>query len=430
MPPSPGWHEGLEQWARLFGNSSQQGETVERARLASAKSYVAMIQSLFTAAAQGGAQGSAPDNPQAWLDAMRNGLGAQGAFNMPGADVMLASNPFLKALKDMVGQGAHGFGELPDSFAPFLEPLRAEGLSWLRVPAFGVGREHQEHYQRTALALVDYQQAMHAYNALMLKASQRGFELLEDKLADRGDPGRTIDSARALYDLWVDAAEEAYAQIALSDEFGKVYGELANAQMRVRAQIQAEVERIGTDLGMPTRSELNSVHKRLHDLRRDLREGKLGSQDSSAFETELAALREEVDALKTELTRARKSSPAPVTPPTPANKPSAPVSAGKPKPQPKAQTKRAAKPPRERKRVRSVGAVAPVVRPHPVAAAKTRDDDAPRANFGDAIAAMRKRVARKSPAPRLKSVKAEFAKPAKHSSKAEKSARKSGKRKG
>ena len=94
----------------------------------------------------------------------------------------------------------------------------------------------------------------------------------------------------------VDAAEEAYAEIALSDEFRRVYGDVVNAQMRVRSHVQAEVERIGTDLGMPTRTELNSVHKRLHEMRRA---GKNGSDKRVAeLEREVAALRGEVAALK------------------------------------------------------------------------------------------------------------------------------------
>ena len=43
-----------------------------------------------------------------------------------------------------------------------------------------------------------------------------------------------MTSARALFDLWIDAAEEAYAQVALSPEFREVYGAYVNAQMRLR----------------------------------------------------------------------------------------------------------------------------------------------------------------------------------------------------
>src|SRR6185312_15381523 len=100
----------------------------------------------------------------------------------------------------------------------------------------------------------------------------------------------------ALYDLWVDAAEESYAEIALSREFREIYGALVNAQMRVRSQMQQEVERIATDFGMPTRSELDSIGQRLHDLRRELRNGSSGASNDLA--REVADLRREVAELK------------------------------------------------------------------------------------------------------------------------------------
>jgi hypothetical protein len=77
-----------------------------------------------------------------------------------------------------------------------------------------------------------------------------------------------LKSFREVYDLWIDAAEEGYAEVALSMEFREVYGALVNAQMRVRQQVQGEVERAGAALGMPTRTELSSVHQKLADMRR------------------------------------------------------------------------------------------------------------------------------------------------------------------
>lgn len=283
--PATPWHEGFEQWARLFGDSGKQNETLDRL-LAGAKGYMALMQSMIAAAGQnaGGA------DPKAWSEAMRQG------FDMPGMDALLRGNPLAKMLKDIGGPGAQGIDQLSATFAPFLGRAKSEGLSWLHVPAFGYAREHQEHYQKMAAALVEYQDALARYNALVLKASQRSFGIFEDKLAARDEPGRQIESPRALYDLWVDAAEEAYAEIALSDEFRKVYGDVVNAQMRVRSHVQAEVERIGTDLGMPTRTELNSVHKRLHEMRRA---GKNGNDKRVAdLEREVAALREELATLK------------------------------------------------------------------------------------------------------------------------------------
>ena len=257
-PANTPWHEGLEQWSRMFASSGKQNETADRL-MASAKNYIALMQSMVAAASGK----NVDDGPlKAWTTALRDG------FNMPGMDAALLNNPVAAMLKGISGQGAQGFEQLSQSFAPFLAQAKQEGMSWLQAPAFGYAREHQEHYQKMLAAFADYQEALKAHNALMLQSSQRSFAIFEDKLAERAEPGRQIDSMRGLYDLWVDAAEQAYAETALTDEFRKVYGDVVNAQTRVRSQIQQEVERIGTDLGMPTRSELNSVHKRLHEMRR------------------------------------------------------------------------------------------------------------------------------------------------------------------
>ncbi|MBS0557394.1 MAG: class III poly(R)-hydroxyalkanoic acid synthase subunit PhaE [Proteobacteria bacterium] len=299
VPNQPGanapWHEGLEQWSRLFAGSGKQNETTERL-LGSAKAYVALMQSMLAATAGkdagAGVQG-------AWTQALRDG------FNLPGMGGAFTDNPFAAMMQGLRGPGAQGLGELPQAFAPFLAQAKAEGMSWLNAPAFGYAREHQERMQKAAVAFAEFQDAVGKYNELMLKSSQRSFAIFEDKLAQRGEPGRQIDSLRGLYDLWVDAAEEAYAEIALSDEFRKAYGDVVNAQMRVRSHVQSEVERLGAELGMPTRTELDSVHKRLHGLRRELRAPR-GAESASA---EIAALRSEVKALRESL-RAKPAKPA------------------------------------------------------------------------------------------------------------------------
>jgi len=297
QPPaaSTPWQEGLEQWSKMFGGVSKQNDIAERL-MSSAKNYVAVMQSMLSAATGKMPTGFAVPN---WSDALRNG------FNMPGMDAAFRNNPFAKIFGEMRGPNVQGFGNLSENFAPFLNQMKQEGLSWLHAPAFGFAREHQEQYQKMAAAFIELQEAIGKYNAIMLKSSQRSFEIFESKLGEHDEPGRQIDSMRALYDLWIDAAEEAYAEIALSDEFRKVYGDVVNSQMRVRQHIQQQVEKMGSDFGMPTRTELNSVHKRLHELRREVRNGR-----SAETSKEIEELREEVRELKRSMAERNKPAPA------------------------------------------------------------------------------------------------------------------------
>ncbi len=250
---APGWHDAVEWWSKLaHGGRSEANDLAER--------FNAQARHWFGQMQQVAAQFAGQDHGAAQIaDAWKKALGAAG------------ENPFPEIFRAMRGHGQQGLEQWIEDASPYLESWRREGMSLLSLPAFGIGREHQERVQALARAQVEYQEKNAAYNALMAKAGQRAFEIFEDKLAEREEPGRQLTSARALFDLWIDAAEEAYADIALSQEFREVYGALVNAQMRLRSGIQKEVELACGLLGMPTRSEMDAAHRKVAELERQLR---------------------------------------------------------------------------------------------------------------------------------------------------------------
>ena len=160
-------------------------------------------------------------------------------------------------LAPMAGGGSPGFA--------------AEMRGALGSAPLGLMREHQERWQAFAKAQIDLQAVMERYNTLMQKVQREGMARFEAKLRAHSEPGKQLASARALFDLWIDASEEAFAQIALGPEYRHVYGELVNAQMRLRQCGMAIVEEQLKALGLPSRTELDSNHKRTHELSREVR---------------------------------------------------------------------------------------------------------------------------------------------------------------
>ena len=194
---------------------------------------------------------------------------------MPSADGLKSYLDWMQqAAAAMTGQGGHvappvapfGHWTMPGVGTPpaGLDALR--GL--LDTPAFGYTREQQAQQQALLRALLDHQQASARYQELLARAQAQGAERMQRKLAE---PGFQVDSLKAMYDLWVDAVEEAYAEIALSDEFREAYATQGNTQMRVRQLQQQQVEQWCRETGLPTRSEVATLGQRLQELRRDLR---------------------------------------------------------------------------------------------------------------------------------------------------------------
>lgn len=179
--------------------------------------------------------------------------------------------PYPDLFGSLFGQGATGLDGLGEQWMPWLESLRGPLQDWASTPAFGPGREHQQRWKALLQAQQALREASERYQGMLEEASRRAYELFEQKLHVRVGEDAPLDSARALFDEWIDAAEDAYAQMALSEEFGQVYGALANAQMRMRAGVQREIEQLGGLLGLPTRTEVDAAHRKIAELERLLR---------------------------------------------------------------------------------------------------------------------------------------------------------------
>jgi len=246
----PGMRETLDAWMRQVGGQAGFSAPLEHFNRQSSDWYAQMQQ---VAARFAGRDHSARDVASAWRDAF-------------GGD-----HPFSGLLDGMRGPGLESVSQWMEAAAPSLQGLRAEAAAALRMPAFGFTREHQERLQALAQAQLRWQEAQRAYAALMAEVSRDAISRFESKLVEREEPGRQIGSVRALFDLWVDAAEEAWAEAALSSEYRHAFGELVNAQMRQRAAAQAIGEQAAGMYGWPARGELDSAHRKIAELERQLR---------------------------------------------------------------------------------------------------------------------------------------------------------------
>ncbi len=199
----------------------------------------------------------------AWGDALRHaGTPSAPAGDDPGS---------WQRLFDWWGRGSTHAGAAVPEFAAWLQQFQLQAGPWLQSPAFGPGREHQARWQALLRAQEEYQQHSRAYVDLIKRALDEAFALFEQRLAEHEQPGSQLTSARAMFDLWIEVAEEAYAKVAMSEPFQQVYASLGNAQMRLRAGLQREVEQMSERIGLPTRSEMDAAHRRIAELERSLR---------------------------------------------------------------------------------------------------------------------------------------------------------------
>ena len=259
------WRESIAQWTRLVSTDTPPEVQALGARFQhQAGDWLGMMQQV--AARFAGRDTSAAEVAGAWREAVQAGQGEDLLQWMLGAargGNALNDQPWLR---EFAKAAQSGFG----------------GGDWLNAPAFGPAREHQARWQALLKIQQEYQTRAEAYVDTIRNVLDDAFKRFEAKLAEHEVPGSQLTSARAMFDLWIDAAEEAYAKVALSEDFQRIYGELANAQMRLRAASQSELERACDAMGVPTRTEMDAAHRRIAELERQVRRLIAAGQQASA----------------------------------------------------------------------------------------------------------------------------------------------------
>ena len=194
-------------------------------------------------------------------------------------------------------------GHLPGGIeVPGVGAAQEQFLRALSMPGLGYTREQQEHIQGLARHLLAYHDALRAYKLAFAKTALASLESVQKRLQALHEKGEKIESLRALYDMWVDASEDAYAGFAMSDEYQVVYGDLVNALMQVRKDLNEMAEQHYHLMNIPTRSEINTMQHRQQENRRENRQ----------LRHELAELRaqiEQLGAVKPAASRTRGRAP-------------------------------------------------------------------------------------------------------------------------
>jgi class III poly(R)-hydroxyalkanoic acid synthase PhaE subunit len=194
---------------------------------------------------------------QGWIDQQRERLRNSGTND---ADTSRPSDEFqtLAAKWLAVGQSMWNGSE------QLLAGLGSSGAP------LGWGRESEQDWRELVQSQAEYVRFEAEWLTIIGQVQSDALSQLERTIRERGVADSAIKDARELYDLWIECGEQVYAKAAHSERFCNVQAALGNAATRLRASQQKIIERGLKQFDLPTRSEINSLHRQVRDLRERL----------------------------------------------------------------------------------------------------------------------------------------------------------------
>jgi len=151
----------------------------------------------------------------------------------------------------------------------------------LSAPGLGYTREEQGQHKKMLRLMVEYQRALQEYMQFFSNIGVLSVERMRQFVEEMAKEGKTIDSARSLYDNWVTCCEGVYGEQVMTPEYAEIHGRLVNTLMGVKQQMGAMVDENLGALNMPTRKEVRILQGRMQENRREIK----------ALRAELAALK-------------------------------------------------------------------------------------------------------------------------------------------
>jgi len=142
--------------------------------------------------------------------------------------------------------------------------------AWLEHPAFGPLREHMQRWQQLGRQQRQAQAEFSHWQSLFVQVRELALAQFEQLL--RGHEQAPLANARALLDLWVEAAEHAWQQVAMSEDFARAAAQFSQAQMQLLQTQQSEADRLFASLGIASRRELDQAYLRIDTLERQVRQ--------------------------------------------------------------------------------------------------------------------------------------------------------------
>ena len=149
--------------------------------------------------------------------------------------------------------------------APGMNIIGASPLFWPAQAAFGVDRAFDAGTaspQAQIAPWIQLQSQLAAHWNTIAQNAGRSFTRRAGAMTSVAH----LTDVRKLYGLWIECAEEAYAQTASSDEFSRLLSELINIGMTLRLQGQQQLQKWAGAAGLPTRAELEALQRQVAEL--------------------------------------------------------------------------------------------------------------------------------------------------------------------
>ena len=107
---------------------------------------------------------------------------------------------------------------------------------------------------------------------MMYAQGMKVMDALAENIATKVQNGEEIKSMLALYQEWMSISDKQFVSLFESDEYSALMAEVSAMQLKLRKDMELQMEKMLVNVPVATRSEMEELYKTIYDLKKEVRQ--------------------------------------------------------------------------------------------------------------------------------------------------------------
>ncbi|MBI3235880.1 MAG: hypothetical protein HYZ42_17905, partial [Bacteroidetes bacterium] len=251
-----------EMWAPIMNqlnNNSFKPEMLNK--LFDLDQYKNMINQMF---------GMAPEGVKNMVDQFTNNM--KGFYTQNNESAQNAWNQMQSNMNNLMPNMGNGmFQTSLDNYNQIVNEIQKASSPLMKMMTPGNDRDQLETYSRINNLMVTFTTKNNQMNHLMYITGLKSFEKLAEATKSKMEKGEQPSNMLASYQEWLNINDKVYTELFDSEAYSAMQSELASNGMRLKKEIDLQLEKSMSSLPLINRSEMDELYQTIYDLKKKVK---------------------------------------------------------------------------------------------------------------------------------------------------------------
>lgn len=209
-------------------------------------------------------------------------------------------NQMRNSMNAMMPSSAEMFGGMMNNYNAFYNMMNSAAAPFTKMMTPNQHTKAMTEWADISNRMAVYSIKNAELQYMVYNQGGKVMEALAENIAKKVEKGEEVTSIMALYQEWLNLGDSTFVELFESEEYSKLMAEVNAMQLKLRKDVEGQMEKFMVGIPVATRSEMDELYKTIYDLKKEVRD----------LEKQVKATKTTTTASKASATSTVKSAPA------------------------------------------------------------------------------------------------------------------------